>query len=127
MKVVSAVKVAVVGSRKLSATCYEIVERYVPVGCSEVISGGAVGVDMLAERFARENNLKLTVVRPDYKTFDRTAPLVRNGQIVRMADYVLILWDGASRGTLNVIKTCLERNTPHKLLLVKGDENAEPM
>jgi len=120
-------KVAIVGSRKLGEACYGIVERYVPVGCSEIISGGAAGVDTLAERYARDNGLKLTVLRPDYKTFDRTAPLVRNGEIVRRADYVLILWDGVSRGTLNVIMRCLEKNKPHKLLLVKDNEETVDM
>jgi hypothetical protein len=96
------------------------------VGCSEIISGGAPGVDRLAEQYAQEENLRLTVLRPDYRLFDRTAPLVRNGEIVRRADYVLILWDGVSRGTLNVIMTCLKTNKPHKLLLVqegKAEEN----
>ena len=120
-------KVAVVGSRNLGDSCYGVVERYVPVGCSEIISGGAAGVDMLAERYAQENNLMLTVMRPDYKTFDRTAPLVRNGEIVRRADYVLILWDGVSRGTLNVIMTCMKTNKPHKLLLIKGSGSAESL
>ena len=114
-------KVAIVGSRNLGEACYGIVERHVPVGCSEIVSGGAVGVDTLAERYAGENNLRLTVIRPNYKVFDRTAPLVRNGEIVRVADYVLILWDGVSRGTLNVIMTCLKTNKPHKLLLIKNN------
>ena len=118
-------KVAVVGSRGLGTACYDIVERYVPVGCSEIISGGAAGVDALAEQYAKDNGLKLTVVRPDYKTFDRTAPLVRNGEIIRLSDYVLILWDGISRGTLNVIMTCLKTNKPHKLLLIKDNAPTE--
>jgi hypothetical protein len=117
--------VAVVGSRGLGDECYDIVTRFVPVGCSEIISGGAPGVDMLAERYAKEENLRMTVLRPDYRLFDRTAPLVRNGEIVRRADYVLILWDGVSRGTLNVIMTCLKTNKPYRLLLVKNGKAEE--
>ena len=111
-------KVAIVGSRGLGEECYGLIERHVPAGCSEIVSGGAAGVDALAERYAIENGLKLTVIRPDYKIFDRAAPIVRNGQIVRTADYVLILWDGTSRGTLNVISTCMKENKLHKLLLI---------
>ena len=115
-------KVAIVGSRNLGDACYSLLERYVPRECDEIISGGAVGVDKLAERYAEDRGLAMTVVRPDYKRFERAAPLVRNGEIVRLADYVLILWDGESRGTHNVIKTCLATGKAHKLLLI----NKEP-
>ena len=117
-------KVAIVGSRGLGVECYEYLERHVPAECAEIISGGAAGVDTLAERYAKEKGLKLTVIRPDYKIFDRAAPIVRNGQIIRQADYVLILWDGASRGTRNVIMTCMKTDKPHKLLLIQGENEA---
>ena len=112
-------KVAVVGSRGLTADALGRWEQYVPIGCSEIISGGAVGVDTLAERFARAEGLSLTVLRPDYDQFDKIAPLIRNEAIVRQADYVLILWDGRSKGTLHVIKTCMKTEKPYKLLLFK--------
>lgn len=114
-------KVAVVGSRGLADSCYAHLCAHIPVGCSEIISGGAAGADTLAARYAGEAGLKLTVIRPDYQTFDRTAPLVRNAEIVRTSDYVLILWDGRSRGTLNVIMTCMKTGKPYKLLLIKDD------
>jgi len=117
------VTVAIVGSRSLGDECYDILKRYVPEGCSEVVSGGAAGVDALAERYAEEHGLKLTVIRPDYKLAKRAAPLLRNGEIIRRADYVLILWDGVSRGTLHVIKTCLTIGKRHKLLLLSNEGN----
>ena len=112
-------KVAVVGSRGLDAETLGRWEQHVPIGCSEIISGGAVGVDTLAERFAQAEGLALTVFRPDYDRFDKIAPLIRNETIVKQADYVLILWDGCSKGTLHVIKTCMKIGKPYKLLLFK--------
>ncbi|MDR1157892.1 MAG: DUF2493 domain-containing protein [Oscillospiraceae bacterium] len=118
-------KVAVVGSRGLGDACYTVLCQHIPTGCSEIISGGAVGIDTLAERYAAEAGLRLTVIRPDYHLFDRAAPLVRNGRIVREADYVLILWDGVSRGTRHVIMTCLKTGKPYKLLLIRGSDPEE--
>ncbi|MDR0381171.1 MAG: DUF2493 domain-containing protein [Oscillospiraceae bacterium] len=118
-------RVAVVGSRGLGDVWYTLLCRHIPAECSEIISGGAVGVDTLAERYAAEAGLRLTVIRPDYRLFDRAAPLVRNGRIVREADYVLILWDGVSRGTRHVIMTCLKTGKPYKLLLIRGDGSQE--
>ncbi len=118
-------KVAIVGSRKLGDICYPLLIENVPVGCSEIISGGAEGIDTLARRYAQETGVKLTELLPDYEKYDRVAPLVRNDQIVSLADYVLILWDGKSRGSLHVIMACIKSNKPFKLLLVKTDGSAD--
>ncbi len=112
-------KVAVVGSRSVSPEFYEKICEYMPIGVSEIVSGGAQGADSLAEEYARRNNLKLTVFYPDYDTYGRTAPLERNTLIVKHADYVLALWDGKSGGTRNVILNCLEKNKPVKVILTK--------
>jgi hypothetical protein len=113
------VRVAVVGSRSLDGRCYGILAEHMPPGASEIISGGATGVDSLAEQYAQDKRLPMTVIRPDYKTYDRQAPLIRNSQIVAGSDFTLILWDGVSRGSLNVIMTCIRTNKPFKVLLVK--------
>ncbi len=99
-----------------------MIGQNIPPGCSEIISGGAKGVDTMAERYASENNLLLTVIRPDYDTFDKAAPIIRNSSIVARADFVLVLWDGSSRGSLNVIMTCMKTNKPYRLVLVKRND-----
>ena len=111
-------KVAVVGSRSLDESCYRLIGQNMPDGCSEVISGGARGIDAMAERYAAENGLVCTVIKPDYRSYERAAPLIRNSSIVAKADFVLILWDGASRGSLNVIETCMKTKKPYKIVLV---------
>jgi hypothetical protein len=112
-------RVAVVGSRSLDGRCYKILTEHMPPGVSELVSGGASGADSFAERYALEHGLAMTVIRPDYKTYDRQAPLVRNSQIVAASDFTLILWDGGSRGSLNVIMTCIRTNKPFKVLLIR--------
>jgi hypothetical protein len=108
-----------VGSRSLDGRAYRVLTENVPPGVSEIISGGASGADKLAERYAEEQDLPMTVIRPDYKTYDRAAPLIRNSQIVAESDFTLVLWDGKSRGSLNVIMTCIRTNKPFRVLLVK--------
>ena len=112
-------KTAIVGSRGLDNHCYGMIAEKVPAGTSEIISGGAVGADTLAERYAAEHSLPITVIRPDYTAYDRHAPLIRNREIVDAADYVLIFWDGASRGSMNVIMTCIRQNKPFRVFLVE--------
>lgn len=94
-------KIAVVGSRTISdaAALAEMLKPYAGQ-VTEVISGGAAGVDTLADSWAKEHDKPLTVIRPDYERHSRKlAPILRNREIVRRADVVFILWDGSSKGT----------------------------
>lgn len=98
-------KVAIVGSRGFDD--YEMLKReivkLVDVSkITEIISGGAKGADILAERFARENNFKMTVIKPNW-SHGKGAGIIRNKTIVETADTVLAFWDGESKGTKNSI------------------------
>lgn len=102
-------KVAVIGSRGLKVSN---LEQYLPDGVSEIISGGAKGVDTSAREYALSHGIKLTEFLPEYKKYGQSAPLKRNIQIIEAADVVLAFWDGSSRGTKYVIDNCNKRNIP---------------
>lgn len=96
-------KVAVIGSRGLRVL---ELEKYLPKNVTEIISGGAKGVDTSAKEYAILNGIKLTEFLPEYDKYGRTAPLKRNITIIKNADLVLAFWDGKSRGTKFVIDNC---------------------
>lgn len=98
-------KVAVIGSRKLAVPD---LENYLPEGVTEIVSGGAKGVDTYARRYAEANALKLTEFIPDYEHYGRSAPLRRNLEIIDYADMVIAFWDGESKGTKYVIDNCVK-------------------
>ena len=93
-------KIAIVGSRNIAVNN---IEDYI-FECDEIVSGGAKGVDACAAEYAKEKSLKLTEFLPQYERYGRAAPIIRNKQIVEYADRILVFWDGASKGTLSVIK-----------------------
>lgn len=99
-------RVAIIGSRNLSI---ESLERYLPVGTSEIISGGARGIDSCARRYAVAHGLKLTEFLPDYAKYGKRAPLIRNLEIIDRAERVIAFWDGESRGTKYVIEQCKKK------------------
>ena len=102
-------KVAVIGSRSLHLPD---LAAYLPSDTSEIVSGGACGVDTDAAEYARLHGLRLTEFRPDYDTFGHAAPLLRNLQIIDYCDIVLAFWDGHSRGTAFVIDHCRRLHKP---------------
>lgn len=96
-------KVAVIGSRSLYVSD---LEKYLPEETTEIVSGGAIGVDRSARKYAQQKGLKLTEFLPDYDTYGKYAPLKRNLQIIEYADVVYAFWDGRSGGTGFVIENC---------------------
>ena len=102
-------KVAVIGSRNLRV---DDLGEYLPEGVTEIVSGGARGIDTCARNYALAHGLKLTEFLPEYEKYGRGAPLRRNITIIEYADFVLAFWDGKSRGTKYVIDNCKKRNIP---------------
>ncbi len=94
-------KLAIVGSRAL--TCIDI-SPHVPDGVIEIISGGAIGVDTLAQIYADTHRIPKHIIRPQYDKYPaKLAPLMRNELIALRCDSLLAFWDGKSRGTLHII------------------------
>ena len=109
-------KIAVIGSRNLHV---ENLENYLPSDCTEIVSGGAKGIDACAAAFAKSRNIKLTEFLPQYEVYGRGAPIVRNKQIVDHADFLLAFWDGKSKGTGSVIRYCEKTGKHCEIILVK--------
>lgn len=108
-------KVAVIGSRGLTVNN---LGKYLPKEVTEIVFGGAKGIDTCAREYARANNIKLTEFLPEYEKFGRGAPLKRNLQIIDYADLVLAFWDGKSSGTKYIIDNCKKRTKIVRVFLV---------
>ncbi|MBD5113461.1 MAG: DUF2493 domain-containing protein [Ruminococcaceae bacterium] len=96
-------KVAVIGSRGLTVDDLGI---YLFADTTEIISGGAKGIDTCARNYAISHNIKLTEFLPEFEKYGRGAPLKRNITIIQNADLVIALWNGTSLGTKFVIDKC---------------------
>lgn len=112
-------KVAVIGSRNAAASVIPQILKALPDDTTEIVSGGASGVDGFAAQVAHELSLPVRVFAPDYKTFGKLAPLQRNRQIVQYADLVLAFWDGQSRGTAFTVAECVKCGKPVRVFSLK--------
>lgn len=111
-------KLGIIGSRNLTV---DNLEDYIPEDVTEIISGGAKGIDTCAQKYAEEHGIKTTVFKPNYERFGRAAPIFRNTDIVVNSDKVIAFWDGESRGTHNALQVCRKKKKPFELYIYTGD------
>ena len=103
-------RVAIVGSRNIQDNEYwynKICEN-IPANCTEIVSGGADGIDILGRRYSKEHGLLLTEFWPEYNKYGKAAGFVRNTLIVEYAHMVLAFWDGKSKGTADTVIKCYQ-------------------
>ena len=120
-------RIAVVGSRSIKSI--DLDQYLADEHPSEIISGGAIGIDTLAAQWAKERGIPTTVFLPDYRRYGSRAPLVRNEQIVKAADKVIALWDGKSTGTMHTVKTARQNDKPvvlHNLSSKSAEDVNQP-
>ena len=108
-------KTAIIVSRGLTV---KNLEKYLPPETTEIISGGAKGIDTCAKEYAISHKMKLTEFLPEYEKYGKNAPLKRNISIIENADIVLAFWDGKSHGTKFVIDKCRETGKKIKIEII---------
>lgn len=77
-----------------------------------IIQGEAKGVDSLAKRYAIDHNLLHEDYPADWENLGISAGYIRNNTMVNTATHVLVLWDGASKGSEHSIKLARQKNKP---------------
>lgn len=108
-------KLLVIGSRKI--TDFDITP-YITNDVDTIISGGAAGIDTLAEIYADNHRISKYIIRPRYDLYGRAAPIKRNESMVEIADEVLIIRDGKSKGTQHTIKYSKKLMKPTTVVIV---------
>jgi YspA, cpYpsA-related SLOG family len=70
---------------------------------TEVVSGGAEGVDSMGERWAREHGVPCRTFHAQWKALGRAAGPIRNGRMAEYADALIAVRKGDSPGTRDMI------------------------
>ncbi len=108
-------KIGIIGSRNI---IIDNIKEYLPCDVTEMVSGGAKGIDQCAREYAIAENIKLTEFLPDYGRYGRYAPLERNIRIINYADRIIALWDGKSKGTKHIIDNCKKMNKKIEVIII---------
>ena len=102
-------KTIIAGSRTItdmSAVVKAIAESGFDI--TAIISGMAAGVDTLAVRYAMQHGIELIKMPADW-SIGKSAGYRRNEQMADIADALIAVWDGTSRGTMHMINIARAR------------------
>lgn len=109
-------KLIIAGSRDISPSVSFIqgcIQLFQLEGVTEVVSGGAKGVDTIGEIWAgRCKEYIVTQFLADWDTHGKKAGVLRNKEMAIYADALLLIWDGVSRGSANMRKEMLALGKP---------------
>lgn len=111
-------RLGIVGSRTFSdywKLREKIINTFDVNKISVVVSGGAIGTDTLAEKFAEEFNIPKLIYLPDWKHQGKKAGFLRNKDIVDSSDCLAIFWDMKSKGTEHSMKLAIKQKKPYVL------------
>lgn len=103
------VKTIIAGSRSINnyQEVYKAIrESGFPI--TEVVSGGARGVDRLGEVFANAEGIPIKRFEPDWSR-GKGAGFARNWDMAYYADALIAVWDGESSGTQQMIDCARKR------------------
>jgi hypothetical protein len=96
-------KVIIAGSRSITSINIQEIVDASDFSISTLISGGAKGIDTIAEEWANAKNIPIIQFLPDWSIGKAAGP-ARNLQMIRAADAMIAIWDGKSKGTASAIK-----------------------
>jgi hypothetical protein len=71
---------------------------------TKVICGGAQGADRLGEKYAFSHDLPIQYFLPDWVNLGSAAGPIRNSEMANNADALILVWDGKSRGSSDMLK-----------------------
>lgn len=118
-------RVIIAGSRGLvdyelvSNTIDKVLKDNPELIMTEIVSGGARGVDTLAIQYARLHNIPYKVYPAEWHIHGKSAGYKRNEVMANNADALIAIWDGVSKGTRHMINIATNKNLIMKAITIK--------
>ena len=93
------ISVLVIGSRSISA--FDL-STYIPRDCGRILCYQEKGIGSVAEQYARYHGIRVETTEPDREQHGQGELSEQDIEMVAMADLVVAVWDGKSRGTKEI-------------------------
>jgi hypothetical protein len=91
---------------------------------SEIVSGGASGVDRAAEIFSDKYNYPIKIFRAEWERYGRFAGPRRNKEMAEYGDALLLIWNGISKGSLSMRTEMMNQlmTKPRNVITIKKED-----
>lgn len=90
--------VCICGSRSIQSLNLDFYLK--PDYFGEIVTGGAAGVDTIAEKWAKRHKIEWICFLPQYKIYGgEYGPIKRDEDMINYCDELIAFWDGKSNGT----------------------------
>ena len=84
---------------------------------TEVVSGTAIGADRLGEKWAIANGIPIKEIPADWNRYGNAAGPMRNKAMAEYADAAIVVWDGKSPGSRNMVENMIRKKKPYYVAL----------
>lgn len=78
----------------------------------EIVSGDARGADTLGAEYGTRHGIPVIHFPAQWDTYGKAAGFIRNEEMAEYGDYLVVFWDGVSRGTAQMIQA-MKRKGKH--------------
>ncbi len=116
-------KLIIAGSRTISLDVEELddlIKNNLNLSeLTQIVSGGAKGMDTAGEKWARKNDIEIKQFIPDW-AIGKFAGHQRNRQMGDYADAALVVYDGVSKGSQGMIDYMKKINKPCYVVIIKN-------
>lgn len=126
-------KLIIAGSRTLKFDAHDInniLSLHYLYDVTEIVSGTAQGIDQAGEDFFNKTQIfyfdyptaqpcKLTKFPADWDKYGKGAGHIRNAEMAKYGDALLLIWDGSSRGSANMKQQMEKLGKPVYEVIIK--------
>ena len=91
---------------------YAEISKYISEigGVDEIVSGGSSGVDAYTRQYADEHDIKFKEFAPDFQSHINAATFIRDSDMAEYATHLLVLSNGISKESKNLIAEARSHN-----------------
>ena len=90
-----------------------------------IVSGGADGVDSLAEQYARAHGIQPVILPALWDNFGKAAGKIRNSNVVKVAHIIVAFWDQESPGTKDTIDKAEANGNLFEVIRLRPGQTSE--
>ncbi len=111
---------------KKDIVCAEITKYISEIGSvKEIVTGGSSGVEQIAQQYADENGIKQKEIAPDWQSHLNAAGLIRDTLLAEYGTHLLVLSNGVSKGSNNLIEEAKQKNLTIKIVEIPDSLETE--